>query len=185
LSKYNVRRILTHCPHCLNTFRKDYPQFGGDYEVVHHTEFIAQLIQEGKLGNREIGELGNGGAVTFHDPCYLARVNGIHAAPRAVLQAVASQPVEAAGGMSALREMPRSRANTFCCGAGGGRMWFEEDPKQRVSTLRAQEALATGAKTVAVACPFCLTMLTDGVAAQDDTARVVDVAEMVVETLKL
>jgi len=183
LSKYNVRKILTHCPHCLNTFRQDYPQFGGHYQVVHHTEFIAQLIRDGKLGNWEIGKLGNLGAVTYHDPCYLARVNGIHDAPREVLQVVAHASSVPADRMSALREMPRHRANTFCCGAGGGRMWFEEAPQQRVSMLRAQEALATGAKTVAVGCPFCLTMISDGVAAQDDTARVVDVAEIVAEGL--
>jgi Fe-S oxidoreductase/nitrate reductase gamma subunit len=183
LGKYDVCKILTHCPHCLNTFRKDYPQFGGQYEVAHHTEFIGQLLKEGKLRVEGSG-LRVDGAVTFHDPCYLARVNNIHDAPREVLRAVAHACSVPADRMSALREMPRNRTNTFCCGAGGGRMWFEEDPRQRVSTLRAQEALATGAKTIAVGCPFCLTMMTDGVAAQDDEARVMDVAEILAETLE-
>src|SRR5204862_7219019 len=116
--------------------------------------------------------------VTYHDPCYLARVNGIHQAPRSVLAAGSSTLNSAP---SELREMPRNREKTFCCGAGGGRMWMEEDPKQRVSTVRAKEALATGAKIVAVGCPFCLTMMTDVVAAQDSPARVLDVAAILDE----
>jgi Fe-S oxidoreductase/nitrate reductase gamma subunit len=181
LAKYKVRKILAHCPHCLNSLLKDYSQFGGQYEVIHHTQFITQLIKEGRLkapGGEGQGDLG---AVTYHDPCYLARVNGIHEAPREVLK-TALGDTSAAG---VLREMPRNREKTFCCGAGGGRMWMEEDPKKRVSTVRAKEALATGAKTVAVGCPFCLTMITDGVAAQDSQARVMDVAEILVERLKL
>jgi Fe-S oxidoreductase/nitrate reductase gamma subunit len=180
LGKYNVRKILAHCPHCLNSLLKDYSQFGGHYEVIHHTQFIAQLIQDGRLkvsaGDPEPGE-----TVTYHDPCYLARVNGIHEAPRQVLGALfnsASLPGK-------FVEIPRNREKTFCCGAGGGRMWMEEDPKKRVSTVRAKEALSTGAKTVAVGCPFCLTMMTDGVAASDDQARVMDVAEILVQRLNL
>ncbi|MSU57124.1 MAG: 4Fe-4S dicluster domain-containing protein [Pedosphaera sp.] len=176
LAKYNVRKILAHCPHCLNSLLKDYSQFGGSYEVIHHTQFISQLIQEGRLNIPSAAGPDSAGAVTYHDPCYLARVNGIHEAPRAVL-------ATALGATNDFREMPRNREKTFCCGAGGGRMWMEEDPKQRVSTVRAKEALATGAKTVAVGCPFCLTMMTDGVAAQNDSARVMDVAEILVERL--
>jgi len=179
LAKYNVRKILAHCPHCLNSLLKDYSQFGGQYEVVHHTQFISQLIKDGRLKIPSSDGQNNAGAVTYHDPCYLARVNSIHDAPREVLKT-------ALGASSAppdFREMLRNREKTFCCGAGGGRMWMEENPKQRVSTVRAKEALATGAKTVAVGCPFCLTMITDGVAAQDGSARVLDVAEILAERL--
>jgi Fe-S oxidoreductase len=143
--------------------------------VLHHTQFLASLIGEGRL--KIPGGAAIEGAVTYHDPCYLARVNGIHEQPREVLQ-------QALAG-DQLREMPRCREKTSCCGAGGGRMWFEEPPQQRVSTQRAAEALATGAQTVAVGCPFCLTMLTDGVAAKNSTARVLDVAEILTQRLGL
>ena len=181
LAKYNVRRILTHCPHCMNSLRKDYPQFGGNYTVVHHTEFLEQLLAEGRLLVPEGGPREE--AMTYHDPCYLARVNGIHEAPRNVL----TMPP---GGRAkppafGLREMPRGREKTFCCGAGGGRMWMEEEPQKRVCTLRAKEALATGATTIAVACPFCLTMITDGVAAQTESTQIMDVAEILAARLKL
>ena len=181
LAKYNVRKILAHCPHCLNSLLKDYSQFGGEYEVIHHTQFISQLIQTGrlKIPNGE-GE-GSADSVTYHDPCYLARVNGIHDAPRDVLRAA----LGATAKPTDFREMLRNREKTFCCGAGGGRMWMEEDPKKRVSTVRAKEALETGAKTVAVGCPFCLTMMTDGVAAQAGEARVMDVAEILAERMKV
>ena len=177
LAKYNARKILTQCPHCLNSLLKDYSQFGGNYEVIHHTQFLEQLLAEGRL---KVESHGND-AVTYHDPCYLARVNGIHEAPRNVLRAGAGNCESGAS----LLEMPRNREKTFCCGAGGGRMWMEEDPKKRVCSLRASEALATSAKTVAVGCPFCLTMMTDGVAAQSESARVLDAAEILAERLKL
>src|SRR5205814_5407567 len=119
------------------------------------------------------------GAITYHDPCYLARVNRIHQAPRDLLSSSSN------GSTIDFREMPRNREKTFCCGAGGGRMWMEEDPKKRVCSVRAKEALDTGAKTVAVSCPFCLTMMSDGIAAQTDAARVMDVAEILAERLKL
>src|SRR5262249_9603220 len=182
LSKYNVRKILTQCPHCLNSLLKDYSQFGGNYEVVHHTQFLEQLVAEGRLKpgvSQSSSDTQRAGAITFHDPCYLARVNNIHQAPRDLLQSSTN------GSAIDLREMPRRREKTFCCGAGGGRMWMEEDPKKRVCSVRAAEALATGASTVAVGCPFCLTMMSDGVAAKTDSARVLDVAELLVERLKL
>ena len=180
LNRYNVRKIVTHCPHCLNSLLKDYPQFGGTYEVIHHTQLLEQLLAEGRLA--ATGETSQGDVITYHDPCYLARVNGIHDAPRDVLNAASGVAGSPAG---CLREMPRSRETTFCCGAGGGRMWMEEDPKKRVCSVRAKEALGTGATTVAVSCPFCLTMMTDGVAAQTDSARVLDVAEILAERLRL
>lgn len=180
LAKYHVRRIVAHCPHCMNALLKDYPPFGGQYEVLHHTQFLATLLRDGRLNVP--GELPASlrGGVTYHDPCYLARVNGIHNEPRDVLNQAVGESAQ-----TDLREMPRCRENTSCCGAGGGRMWMEEPPQQRVSTLRAGEALATGAQTVAVGCPFCLTMMTDGVAANDSTARVLDVAEILAERLGL
>lgn len=179
LNRYGVRRIIAHCPHCVNVFLKDYPQFGGRYEVQHHTQFLAQLLRDGRL----VLPAGGGAtpeSLTYHDPCYLARVNGIHAAPRELLRSAlaGAQPGE-------LREMERREEKTSCCGAGGGRMWMEEDPAKRVSAARAGEALATGAKTVAVGCPFCLTMMTDGVAACGASARVLDVAEILAERLGL
>ena len=152
----------------VNSLLKDYPQFGGQYEVVHHTQLIAQLIRDGRLNlgrgagaasSSGIAAANPGGAesgaaaesvVTYHDPCYLARVNGIHEAPRTVLKAA----LGLASGPVVFREMPRHREKTFCCGAGGGRIWMEEDPRKRVSTARAQGALDTGAKTVAVGCPL-------------------------------
>lgn len=177
LAKYRVRKIVTQCPHCLNSLLQDYPAFGGQYEVIHHTQMLEQLQAQGRLPRPQATAQSE--PFTYHDPCYLARVQGIHEAPRNVLRATV-----AAGG-EALREMPRCREKTFCCGAGGGRMWMEEDPKQRVSTQRAKEALGTGARTVAVGCPFCLTMLTDGVATQAEDARVLDVAEILAERLGL
>jgi Fe-S oxidoreductase len=177
LAKYNVKRIVAHCPHCVNALLKDYAPLGGRYEVVHHTQLLARLIREGRLPAVPGAVAPSTGDVTYHDPCYLARVNGIHEAPREVLHA-------ALGGKS-LCEMKRNRTGTSCCGAGGGRMWMEEDPQHRVSTERAREALGTGAKTVAVGCPFCLTMMTDGVAAHGGEARVLDVAELLVEKLGL
>ena len=177
LNKYNVKRIVAHCPHCVNALLKDYSQFGGHYEVVHHTQLLADLVRAGKLPAVAGANVPETGPVTYHDPCYLARANDIHEAPREVLQT-------AIGGQS-LCEMKRNRRNTHCCGAGGGRMWMEEEPKERVSTDRAAQALATGAKTVATGCPFCLTMMTDGVAANGAEARVVDIAELLVERLGL
>ena len=178
LGRHGVRRIVAHCPHCVNAFLRDYPQLGGLFEVQHHTELLAQLLREGRL--KVPGGGMTAGAVTYHDPCYLARVNGIHAQPREILRSALSgqRPGE-------LREMARREEKTFCCGAGGGRMWMEEDPRQRVSTERAREALATGAATVAVGCPFCLTMMSDGVAACGSEARVLDVAEILAERLGL
>ena len=180
LARYRVRKIVTHCPHCLNSLLRDYPQFGGNYEVVHHTQFLEQLVAKGRLA--VAGATSPQEAMTYHDPCYLARVNGVHQPPRDLLTLVSDT-------MSSpsinLREMPRRREKTFCCGAGGGRMWMEEEPQKRVCSVRAKEALDTGARTVAVGCPFCLTMLTDGVAAQNDSARVMDVAEILAERLKI
>jgi len=171
LNGHGVKKILVQCPHCLNAIRNEFPQFGGNYEVVHHTQLIERLLAEGRL---HPGRAEGLGAVTFHDPCYLARWNGETEAPRAAL--------EAAG--VAVREMPRSGRQGFCCGAGGGRMWLEEKVGTRVNQERVREADATlgeGGGVVATGCPFCLTMMKDGVneTGREGRLRVLDVAEIV------
>lgn len=173
LDRYKVKKIVTPCPHCYNTLKNEYPEFGGHYEVQHHSTVLAELVGAGRLSNCAP----NGEAITLHDPCYLARVNGEVDATRAVVGADAG---------TQFREMPRHGKKTFCCGAGGGRMWFEELPDQRVSHLRAQEALSTGACTLATACPFCLNMMTDGVAGTHggENVKVVDIAELLLSRQK-
>ncbi len=180
LNRYKVRKIVTHCPHCFNALTKDFPQFGGHYEVVHHSQLLAELLRQGRLPLDGDGASRPGQPrakrITLHDPCYLARVNEITAPPREVLSQAVSDG-------ATLVEMARRGRTTFCCGAGGGRMWFEEAPSQRIGNLRAQEALATGADTVAVACPFCMVMMTDSVAQANSEARVLDIAELLAERL--
>jgi Fe-S oxidoreductase len=179
--RHRVQRILTHCPHCFNTFRNEYPHVraGGDgpmtpaYEVVHHTQFLAELIGQGRLRLPRA----DSGSVTFHDPCYLGRGNGIVDTPRDVLRATGAS----------LIEMPRHGTESFCCGAGGGAMWVDVGGRDRVENLRAREAAQTGAATVATGCPFCKGMLIAGKETADDAEspaarlRVKDVAELVVE----
>jgi Fe-S oxidoreductase/nitrate reductase gamma subunit len=175
LTRRKVKKIVTPCPHCYNTFKNEYPQFGGEYEVQHHSALLARLVDEGRLANNTGAE--NGEPITLHDPCYLARVNGETNATRTVVGA-AKDPQ--------YREMPRCGKKTFCCGAGGGRMWFEEAPSERVSVLRAQEAIATGARTLATACPFCLNMMTDGMAGTPggEEVKVLDIAELLLSRQK-
>jgi Fe-S oxidoreductase/nitrate reductase gamma subunit len=167
LARRKVKKIVTPCPHCYNTLKNEYPQFGGRYEVQHHSTFLAELVDAGRLSN----SISNGEPITLHDPCYLARVNGEVAATRTVIGAARD---------AHYREMPRCGKKTFCCGAGGGRMWFEEPPLQRVSALRSEEAIATGARTLATACPFCLNMMTDGMAGTQggENVKVLDIAEL-------
>ncbi len=171
LDGYNVKKIVTACPHCFNTLKNEYPALGGNYEVIHHSTYLQQLINEGRV-KVEGGESFKGRRITYHDSCYLGRANKVYEAPRAVLAALDADLVE----------MKRSRANGLCCGAGGAQYFKEpEAGKKDVNVERIEEALSTGADTVAVACPFCMTMMSDGVKNknQEDRVKVYDLAELI------
>jgi Fe-S oxidoreductase len=168
LNEAGVTKIIANCPHCFNTLGNEYPDFGGDYEVIHHTELLAGLVAEGKLKPRR----SEGLSITYHDSCYLARHNDVLAPPRELVAAV-GEPVE----------MRRSGKQTFCCGAGGAHMWMEERGNA-INQNRVKEAAATGAGTLAVACPFCTVMLGDGVQNSGDQLRVVDVATLLAEAIE-
>lgn len=184
LSENNVRKIVTHCPHCFNSLRNDYPQMGGEYEVIHHSQFLSELAEAGRLPLDDASDDAIQ-KVTFHDPCYLARVNGISEEPRQLVQLAITPPAKASSTAAAtMVEMPRNRQQTACCGGGGGRMWFDDAIDERVGQSRVDEALATGADTVAVSCPFCLVMINDGVAAKDESTQVRDIAEILADRLK-
>ena len=175
LNNYGVKRIVTTCPHCFNIFRNEYPELGGHYEVIHHTVLLQQLIDEGRIRLKEGGPY-KGKRITFHDSCYLGRANDIYEAPRKVLEALEVELVE----------MKRCRSKGLCCGAGGAQMFKEEEKGQtRVNFERSGEALDTGAGVVAAACPFCNTMLTDGVkhAEKEGSVKVFDVAELVAASM--
>lgn len=172
LDGYNIKKIVTACPHCFNTLKNDYPALGGHYEVIHHTQLLQQLIDDGRLKMKE-GGVFEGKRITYHDSCYMGRVNGVYEAPRRVLEQLDNELVE----------MKRCRSNGLCCGAGGAQMWKEDEPgKKRINMERTEEALATGAKIIAANCPFCLTMMSDGVKAQDEKEEVMvyDLAELIV-----
>ncbi len=168
LNGYNVKKIIAACPHCLNTLKHEYPQMGGNYEVIHHTVFIHQLIREGKIKLNKSLE----GALTYHDPCYLGRYNGVYDAPRALLQELSSDGIT---------ELDRHGSESFCCGAGGGRMWMEETIGKRINLERAQEVAGKNVSNVAVGCPFCLTMLEDGMKElqKEEQIKTQDIAELV------
>jgi Fe-S oxidoreductase len=166
LNEAGVTKIVASCPHCFNTIGNEYPDFGGNYEVVHHTELLADLMREGKLQPQ-----GDGRSITYHDSCYLARHNDVRADPRAIVEAVGT-PIE----------MERREERTFCCGAGGAHMWMEERAGA-INEERVREAAETGAETLAVACPFCTVMLDDGVKSRGDDLRVVDVSTLLAESL--
>ena len=175
LNMYEVKKIVTICPHCFNIFKNEYPELGGTYEVVHHTTFLQQLIDEGKIKLNDAQNF-KGKKITYHDSCYLGRGNGIYEAPRKVLEALNIELVE----------MKRCRKTGLCCGAGGAQMFKEEEKgTTRINFERSAEAIETGATIVAAACPFCNTMLTDGVKAaeKEDTVKVLDVAEIVAQSL--
>src|SRR5258705_12155812 len=175
LNNYSIKKIVTACPHCFNILKNEYPALGGDYEVIHHTVFLQQLIDEGRIKLKEGGSF-KGKKITYHDSCYLGRANDIYEAPRKVLEALDAE----------LIEMKRCRSKGFCCGAGGAQMFKEEEKGiTRVNFERTNEAISTGAEVIAAACPFCNTMLTDGMknAEKESEIKVMDVAELVAASL--
>lgn len=176
LNGYNVKKIVTACPHCFNTIKNEYPELGGNYEVIHHSSYLQQLINEGKIKLSEGGSF-KGKKITYHDSCYLGRANNIYETPREVLQALDADLVE----------MKKCRTTGLCCGAGGAQMFKEpEKGKQDINIARTEDALSTGASTIAVACPFCMTMMTDGVKNKEKeaTVQVKDLAELIAEAIK-
>src|SRR6266498_3891780 len=175
LNNYGIKKIVTACPHCFNIFKNEYPVLGGNYEIIHHTVFLQQLINEGKIKLKEGGSF-KGKKITYHDSCYLGRANDIYEAPRKILEELDAELVE----------MKRCRSKGMCCGAGGAQMFKEEEKgNTRVNFDRTNEAISSGANIVASACPYCMTMLTDGVknAERESEIRVMDVAELIAESL--
>ena len=165
-----VTKVIANCPHCFNTLRNEYPQYGGTYEVIHHTELLGRLVAEGRLQPTETVDA----LLAYHDPCYLGRHNQVYDAPRDVLGKVPGvQTVE----------MPRHRERGLCCGAGGARMWMEERIGKRINDERMDEAASTGADVVGVACPYCLIMLDDGAKGRGDGVEVLDVAQVLRRSL--
>ena len=173
LNGYEVKKIVTGCPHCFNTIKNEYPGLGGNYEVIHHTQLIQQLIDDGKL-KAEGGESFKGKRITYHDPCYLGRGNDVYEAPRKALEILDTELVE----------MKRCRSNGLCCGAGGGQMFKEpEKGNKEINIERIEEVMSTNAQVVAAACPFCMTMLSDGVKIKEKEGEiaVLDIAEITVK----
>jgi Fe-S oxidoreductase len=168
LNNYHVKKIIAACPHCYNTLKHEYPQLGGNYEVIHHTEFIGQLVQQGKIKLKKSLQ----GTLTYHDPCYLGRYNDIFDQPRNLLNSISNYGV---------KELDRSGRESFCCGAGGGRMWMEETIGKRINIQRSEEIAAMQVANVAVGCPFCLTMIEDGMKelGKEETIKTMDIAELV------
>lgn len=175
LNGYGIKKIVTTCPHCFNMLKNEYPELGGNYEVIHHTSLLQELIDEGRIKMKEAGTF-KGKKISYHDSCYLGRANDIYEAPRKVLEALDAELVE----------MKRCRSNGLCCGAGGAQMFKEDEPgNKRINIERTDEALATGASFIAAACPFCNTMLSDGVKnrEKENEVAVMDVAEMIAASM--
>ncbi len=174
MNNYGVKKIVTACPHCFNMFKNEYPELGGTYEVYHHTQFLNNLINDGKL--KVEGGTFKGKKITYHDSCYLGRINGEYEAPRQLIEQLDADLVE----------MKRCKSNGLCCGAGGAQFFKEDEPgEKRINVERIEEALDTDATIVAANCPFCITMLSDGIKAKDkqDDVVVLDVAELLVRSL--
>ena len=175
LNMYGVKKIVTACPHCFNTLKNEYPALGGSYEVVHHTQLLQQLINEGRIKLQGGGEF-KGKKITYHDSCYIGRANGIYEAPREVLQALDGELVE----------LKRCKTNGLCCGAGGAQMFKEDEPgKRRINSERTDDVLESGATIVAANCPFCITMLQDGIKEHEkqDSIKVYDLAEIIAQSM--
>jgi len=175
LNNYGVKKIVTGCPHCFNILKNEYPELGGNYDVIHHSSFIQELIDEGKIKLKEGGSF-EGKRITYHDSCYLGRANHIYEAPRKILEALDAELVE----------MKHCRSKGLCCGAGGAQMFKEEEKgNTRVNFERTEQALETGAGIIASACPFCNTMLTDGVkhGQKEENIKVFDIAELIEASL--
>jgi heterodisulfide reductase subunit D len=175
LNGYGIKRLVTACPHCYNTLKNEYPSLGGNYDVVHHTQFINELLQSGRLAIE--GGAFEGMKITYHDSCYLGRANNIYEAPRMVIERLDAD----------LQEMKRCRTNGLCCGAGGAQMFKEaEAGNKEVNIERAEEALDTNPDIIAVNCPFCMTMMRDGTKhfEKEDSVEVMDIAELVNQNLK-
>ena len=176
LNGYSIKKIVTTCPHCFNILKNEYPVLGGNYEVIHHTQFLQELIEQGKIKITDSNEW-KGKSITYHDSCYLGRANEIYEAPRKVLESLDME----------LREMKRCKSKGLCCGAGGAQMFKEEEKgDKRVNMERADEAIETKSDFVASACPFCNTMLTDGIKNRDEevNTEVLDIAEMIAKAMQ-
>jgi Fe-S oxidoreductase len=174
LNGYEVKRIVTACPHCFNTLKNEYPQLGGNYDVIHHSEYLQELIDQGRIKITDTNEF-KGKRITYHDSCYLGRGNDIYEAPRKVLEAIDAD----------LYEMKRSKKNGLCCGAGGAQMFKEDEPgNERININRTKEALDQNPDYIVANCPFCITMLQDGVKSfeKQDQVQVVDLVEMINKT---
>ena len=173
LNNYKVKKIITACPHCMNTLKHEYPQMGGNYEVIHHAQFIDQLLKQGKIKLKKSLE----GGLTYHDPCYLGRYNNIFEEPRSILRSVSK------GG---LKELERHGRESFCCGAGGGRMWMEETIGKRIYLERSEEMVRQNVSNVAVGCPFCMTMIEDGMKemGKEEEIKIMDIAEIVEKNME-
>ena len=173
LNRYDVKKVVATCPHCFNTLRNEYPQLGGNFEVVHYSQMVDELIREGKL--RPVNSVA--GEVAYHDSCFLGRHNGIYDEPRRIAKAIP--------GLKLVEMEPRCRERGFCCGAGGGHMWIEESRGERINHVRTEHFLETGAETVGVSCPFCLQMLEEGVEAKGEASekKVKDLLEILAESV--
>lgn len=173
MNGYNIKKIVTACPHCFNTIKNEYPALGGEYEVVHHSTFLQQLINDGKVSLKGGGEF-KGKKITYHDSCYLGRANNVYEAPRNVLEVLDAELVE----------MKRCKTKGLCCGAGGAQMFKDAEPGDKeINIERTEEALATGASIIASACPFCMTMMSDGVKSKEKQSevKVLDLAELIAQ----
>ncbi|RYI99845.1 MAG: (Fe-S)-binding protein, partial [Actinomycetales bacterium] len=179
LTETKAKKVVSTCPHCMNTLKNEYKQLGLELEVIHHTQLLNRLVREKKL--TPVAAEGGARSITYHDPCFLGRHNQVYSPPRELLEIIPG---------AELKEMPRNSEKSFCCGAGGARMWMEETIGERINVNRTQEAVATGAEQIAVGCPFCRTMLEDGLAGEIDAGRadqdveVLDVAQMLLASVK-